>query len=373
MGLNSYFAYGVCVKLGLSWRVALACSCLSGLLMAAMSATGLCTAVQQRAPASIKKGITVGIGLMQALIGFEIMRVVVPGRDTLLALGPPCADQAVGVLSVALLVGLLALRVKGAFLIAMAAATVLSWIVGAAPAPKALLGAPSLSGSLLQLDWPGFVSHWRDTVPATLVLLCVSVLDTAGVHHALGHQAGLLRNGRLPGTGAAFAAASAGTVLGAAMGTSPVIIHNESCAGIEAGARTGLAAVTTAVLFLMSLPLTPLLAAVPPAASAGPLVIVGMLMLSATKHIRWERIEEAFPAMLTLCLIPLTYSLITGIVAGAVTHVALSFLVTPESRPDLGDLSPVSTEITRKSRCIEEEQKEVDIMEEPMLYGASSI
>ena len=326
MGINSYFTYGMCLRLGLTWQVALACSFVTGVLFLILSVTGACTVVQLYAPVSVKKGITVGLGLFQALIGFEMMKLVVAGEHTLLSVGD-VSDPAVllscgGVL---LICALMVLNVKASMIIGLAVVTVASWGLGLQAPPTSIMSVPSVAGTFMQLDFAGFIANLSVTLPLTLIVLFVAVFDTAGVHYALGHQAGLLdeETHTLPGASGAFASASVASIVGACLGTSPVIIHNESCAGIQDGARTGLNAVTIGVCFIVSLPFVPVLECVPLFASSAPLIVVGMLMMSAAKFIDWTRIEEALPAFLTISVLPLTYSIANGMVAGIASYAVL--------------------------------------------------
>lgn len=326
MGINSYFTYGMCLRMGLSWRVGLACSFFTGLLFLILSVTGACNAVQLYAPVSVKKGITVGLGLFQALIGFEMMRLVVGGEETLLQMGdisdPSVILSSLGVL---LICALMIANVQASMIIGLAFITITSWVLGLQAPPVAIFSQPSFAGTFMELDIAGYFDNFAVTFPITLIILFVCVFDTAGVHYALGHQSGLLdlETHTLPGASKAFSSASVATMVGACIGTSPVIIHNESCAGIQDGAKTGLNAVTIGICFLLSVPFTPVFSAVPAFASSAPLIVVGMLMMSAAQFIDWTRVEEALPAFLTIAILPFTYSIANGMVAGIASYAVL--------------------------------------------------
>jgi adenine/guanine/hypoxanthine permease len=161
--------------------------------------------------------------------------------------------------------------------------------------------------------------YWQHTIPVTIVFLFVCLFDTAGVQMAAGSAAKLLdEEDRLPSSKAAFFSSGAATLLGSMLGTSPVIIHNETFAGIQEGGRTGLTALTVAALFLVSLPFIPLLKAIPAIATAPPLILVGAMMMTVVKFIDFEAMDQALPAFLTLTLIPMTYSIAVGMTAGLV-------------------------------------------------------
>lgn len=225
--LNSYFTYGVVIKLNLSWRIALAAAFIHGLLFLLLSLVGLCNMLQLYAPPSIKKSITVGLGLFQALIGFESMRLVVQGKDVLLTLGD-VEDVRVwlSVSGLLLIAVLLVWRVKAAMLLGMIVITLIGWMSGLEQPPTAILQWPSIN--LYSPDFTGYWQHLGQTAPVTLMFLFVSIFDTAGVQLMAAGQADLLdENGHLSHkeSTAAFVAAALATCLGAVLGTSPIIIH----------------------------------------------------------------------------------------------------------------------------------------------------
>lgn len=326
MGLNSYFTYGICIKLGLSWHIGLTCCLVQGILFMILSITGACSMIQLYAPTAIKKSITIGLGLFQALIGFELMKLVVPGTDgTLLALGK-LNDMSLWLSIFGLLViaTLLILDVKAAMLIGIITITVLSYLTGIQSIPAHYIQLPELSYTFIQYDFYGYWNNFATCFSITLVLLFVSVFDTAGVQFACGTAADLLDdNGHLPGSTAAFNSAAIATIVGSCLGTSPIIIHNETCAGIADGARTGLSGCIVSLCFLLSIPFIPILESVPSIASAAPLVIVGMLMMQMCVYIDWNRIDHALPAFLTASLIPFTYSIMNGMLAGFIAYMVL--------------------------------------------------
>jgi AGZA family xanthine/uracil permease-like MFS transporter len=239
MGLNSYFTYAVVIQLKVSFRVALTASFIHGLLFTLLSLAGACNLIQQLAPDSIKKSITVGLGLFQALIGFESMRLIVQGKDTLLALGDVSSVRLwLSMMGLLLIAILLLWKVKAAMLIGMAVITAVVWGTGLEPPPATVLQWPSLGNSWLALDFAGYWAHFSSMFPVTLMFLFVSVFDTAGVQATAARQADLLNaKGHLAEkeSTAAFVSASAATCVGALLGSSPVIIHTECCAGIADG------------------------------------------------------------------------------------------------------------------------------------------
>lgn len=202
MGVNSYFTYGICLRLGLSWQVALTTSFVMGALFLVLALLGVCNLIQHFAPASIKKSVTVGLGIFQALIGFDMMGLVVRGEHTLLEIGnvlDPKVMLAFG--SLLLIAMLMVLNVPGAMLIGMAAVTAISWMTGLEPAPQKIFATPEIEATLFKLDFPGFFANIGSTLPITLILLFVAVFDTAGVQFSAGTQADLMdKDGKLPGS-----------------------------------------------------------------------------------------------------------------------------------------------------------------------------
>ena len=225
--LNSYFTYGVVLKLNLSFRIALAAAFVHGVLFLILSLVGACNMLQLYAPPSIKKSITVGLGLFQALIGFESMRLVVQGKDVLLTLGDVEDVRVWLSLSGLMLIAiLLCWRVKAAMLLGMIVLTLIGWMSGLEAPPSTVLQWPSMA-----FYWPDFAGYWLNlsqTAPVTVMFLFVSIFDTAGVQLMAAGQADLLdENGHLPHkeSTAAFVAAALASILGAVMGSSPIIIH----------------------------------------------------------------------------------------------------------------------------------------------------
>lgn len=280
MGLNAYFAYGVCVSRQLSYQVALTVVFVEGVVFALLTACGACAFIQRIMPHNLKHAITVGIGLFQAFIGFRMTNLVVPDEETLVTLGNLKSEQVlVGVATTLLIAVLTVHQVQGAMLIGMLLSSCVSWLTGLHPLPTSVVEMPSLEGTFNQFDFADTLANWKTTLPVMLAFLFVSVFDTAGVQFGAGLQAGLVDpiTKHLPGSTMAFMAASVGTIAGAVLGTSPVIIHNETCAGIAEGGRTGLTALVVAGYFVFAIFFIPVFAAVPPTATAPALIIVGAL------------------------------------------------------------------------------------------------
>ena len=327
MGLNAYFTYGVVQGMGVSWRVALGAVFVEGLIFLALAGTGARRALIEAIPRPVKVATTVGIGLFLAIIGFENAGIVIGHPETLVTLGDLRAPGALlTIAGIALIAALLAARIRGGILIGIAVLSAAAWIGGIAPPPHAVAALPTLPRhTFLAFDLHGLLTGKLLLVVAAF--LFVDIFDTAGTLVGVGRIAGFLdEEGNLPRADRAFLSDAVGTTFGAMLGTSTVTTYIESAAGVEDGGRTGLTAVTVGVLFLLAIPFAPLLAAVPAVATAPALVVVGAMMLGGLRDQEWRDPADAVPAFLTLVLMPLTYSIATGITFGLVSWVLIRAL-----------------------------------------------
>ncbi len=327
MGLNAYFTFGVVGGLGVSWQVALAAVLVEGVLFLLLAVTGARTALLRAIPTSIKVATMSGIGLFLAIIGFQGAGLVVDHPATLVTLGDLSSPLALlSLAGLIVMAVLLVSEVKGAILIGILGVTAACWTAGLSEAPERLFTLPGLpQETFLALDFSQLLTG--KLLLVVLAFLFVDIFDTAGTLIGVGRLAGFVdRDGELPRADRAFTADAAGTMVGAALGTSTVTSYVESATGVEEGGRTGLTAVVVAVLFLLSLFLTPLLVAVPAAATAPALILVGALMMRGARDLDWSQIDEAVPAFLTLAAMPFTYSIANGISLGIVSHVLIRVL-----------------------------------------------
>ncbi len=327
MGLNAYFTFGVVGAMGVPWPVALAAVFVEGVLFLVLAATGVRTALLRAIPTTIKVATMAGIGLFLAIIGFQGAGLVVDHPATLVTLGEVASPVVVLALAGLIVTAvLLAAEVQGAILIGILGVTLACWATGVSEAPERFFTLPSLpEETFLALDFSGLMTG--KLLLVVLAFLFVDIFDTAGTLIGVGRLAGFVdEHGELPRANRAFTADAAGTIVGAALGTSTVTSYVESATGVEEGGRTGLTAVTVAVLFLLSLFLTPLLIAVPAAATAPALILVGALMMRGARDLDWSKIDEAIPAFLTLAAMPFTYSIANGISLGIVSWVLIKAL-----------------------------------------------
>lgn len=325
MGLNAFFAYNLCLGAKVPWQTALGIVFWSGALFVLLTASGLRAILVRAIPRAVTAGAAVGIGLFIAFIGLEQGGLVKADPNTLVTLGDLHATSAlIALFGLALALGLAAAGWSTALFWGTLAALGASLWAGTTVVPDAWVSWPAFEFPGLQIDLWGALRV--EYLPLILVNLFLAFFDTLGTLLAVAHEAGLVRNGKLPRLERALAADALGMVSGALLGTSTVTSYVESGAGVGVGARTGLASVVTGSLLLGSLFLVPLLTGL--AAGGGleavttpALVLVGILMVRTVREIDWEDLTEAAPAFLTALLMPLTFNIAHGLAAGIVGYV----------------------------------------------------
>jgi AGZA family xanthine/uracil permease-like MFS transporter len=335
MGLNAYFTYAVVLGMGVPWRTALGCVFLSGVIAVGVAAFGLRESVIKAFPLTIKRATAAGIGLFLAIIGCVNAGIVVDSPATLVTLGSMKSPSVLLALAGIAVTGtLLALRVRGAILWGIVGVTTIAVLSGApvyqgqafAGFTNGIVAAPAWPVDLmLALDLKGALSLGLASV--VLAMFFVDFFDTAGTLMGLAEKAGFTDGqGNLPRGSKAFVADGMATTLGALVGTSSTTTYIESMSGIEDGGRTGLTSVTVAALFLLSVCLWPLASAVPAAATAPALILVGAMMMGSAASIDWNDYREAVPAFLTMIAMPLTYSIANGIAFGIISYTVIHAL-----------------------------------------------
>jgi AGZA family xanthine/uracil permease-like MFS transporter len=334
MGENVFFVTAV-VAMGLSWQAALAAVFVSGVVFVALNFFRLREMVLHAIPASLKMAIAAGIGLFIAWLGLKNAGVVVAGADAF-ALGNLAAPPTIlALVGTALTVGLMALRVRGAILIGILASGLAALATGMIVWQGFVAPPPSLAPTFLALDLAAIAS--LDVLPIVLIFLFMAVFDAIGTLVAVGEQAGLMVDGKLPRAGRALTADASGTVVGALLGTSTVTAYIESATGVEEGGRTGLANVVTGALFLVVLFFSPVVHMIGEGVAvegvgvlnpitAPALIVVGCLMARCVTRIAWDDLTEAFPAFLILAGIPFFRSIADGIAFGFIAYPALKLL-----------------------------------------------
>jgi AGZA family xanthine/uracil permease-like MFS transporter len=326
MGLNAYFAFTMVPELGGNWQLALGCVFVSGVLFFLLSLSPLRAWLIDAIPMSLKLGIAAGIGFFLALIALENAGIVADDPATLVTLGDLSKPQAwLAAAGFLLIAGLAVRKMPGAIITGVLSVTAMAVALGLEPWHGIAAPPPSPAPTFLQMDVAGVFQ--LGLVTMVLTLLLVTILDTAGTLIGVARQAGLLdQDGRLPRARQAFLADSGSAALGAALGTSTTTAYIESAAGVEEGGRTGLAAVTVALLFLLALLLAPLAQTVPLYATAPALLFVACLMAASLGALSWQDPTDYIPALIIVLMMPLSYSIATGIGLGFIAYVALKAL-----------------------------------------------
>lgn len=325
MGLNAFFAYTVVLGSGIPWETALAGVLASGIIFIILTLTGLREIIINAIPGSLKLAVGAGIGLFIAFLGLQNSQIVVANPATLLGLGDLSSPTVLlAVFGIFVSVVLLAMGLKAGIFYGMIITAVVGMIFGLIAVPSGIGGIVSGVPSIAPTFGQAFL-HFGDIFTLELLVVILTFLfvdffDTAGTLVAVASQAGLMKDNKLPRAGKALFADSAATVVGAAVGTSTTTSYVESTAGVSVGGRSGFTAVVTAGFFVLALFFSPLLSVVTSEVTAPALIIVGVLMASSLKNIEWDQFEIAVPAFLTILMMPLTYSIATGIAIGFIFY-----------------------------------------------------
>jgi AGZA family xanthine/uracil permease-like MFS transporter len=337
MGLNAYFTYTVVLGMGLPWQTALGCVFLSGLAFMLLTVAGIRQLIIRALPRSLFAAVGGGIGLFIAFIGLRDAGIIVPKQGTVVGLGNLKDPMtAVSLLGLALIATLQARGVRGAILIGIVSTAAIAWALGIAHVAPGTYTLADLSGTAFKLDIPAALSMkggvGLSLLEIVFVFLFVDLFDNVGTLVAVTKRAGLVAaDGSIPRLNRILLADSVSMLVGAVAGTSPVTSYIESAAGVAVGGRTGLTSIVVGILFLCTLFFAPWVQAIPAAATAPALILVGALMMGALAEIEWGDPGVAVPAFLTVIIIPLSYSIANGLAFGIVSHAVLK-LVRGEAR-----------------------------------------
>ena len=325
MGLNAFFTYSVVGDMGYSWQVALGAVFLAGILFFIMSATRLRGWMLNSIPMDLRVAMGCGVGLFVGFIGLKSGGIIEANAATYLTLGDLTQPQPMLACLGFLLIAILSVRqVPGAIMLGVLVITAIGLVSGQVEYHGLVSAPPSLGPTLMQLDIVGALDVAMISV--VIAFLFVNLFDTAGTLLGVASRANLIDDeGKIQNLDRALKADSSSSIAGAFLGCAPVTSYVESAAGVASGGRTGLTAVTVGVLFLLALFFSPLAGMVPAFATAGALIYVAMLMLSGIHDLSYDDPTETIPALLTIVMIPLTFSIANGIAVGFITYVALKF------------------------------------------------
>ena len=326
MGLNAFFAYTVCLIMGYSWQFALTAVFLEGLAFILLTVTNLREKIVDVIPDALKTAISAGIGLYIAFIGLKNAEVIVDNPATLVSLGHLTSGSGLlAIIGIVLTSVLLVKNVKGALLIGILATTLIGIPMGITNLDGFSSIPPSIEPIFMKFEWSNIFTAEMATIVFTL--LFVDLFDCIGTVIGVTTRAGMVgEDGKIPHLKKVFMVDSLSTAAGAAMGTSTVAVYVESAAGVNEGGRSGLTAFTTGICFLIALFFAPFFLAIPAAATAPVLVLVGLMMMSNIWKIDFFDYKESIPAFICMLFMPLAYSISDGILLGHLTYVIVNLL-----------------------------------------------
>ena len=333
MGLNAFFVFTVCLTMGHSWQFALTAVFLEGIIFIILTLTKVRSWILNAIPLSLKHAIGAGIGLFIAFIGLQNAGIIANNDATLVSLADICHGKALlAIIGIAITGALVILKVKGGILLGILITTLIGLLIkdpatGAAITTfSGVVSLPDGIGPIFcKFEW-GSILSW-DMLAVVFTFLFIDMFDTMGTVIGVSQKAGMVdEKGNVDGIDKMFLADSIATVAGACFGTSTTTTYVESASGVGAGGRTGLTALTTAACFALALLFSPLFLAIPGAATAPALVIVGVMMMGPVVKIDWEDFSESIPAFITVLLMPVAYSISDGILIGVISYVVLNAL-----------------------------------------------
>ncbi len=324
MGLNAFFVFTVCMGMGYSWQFALTAVFIEGLIFIVLTLTNLREAIVNAIPASIKNAIGAGIGLFIAFIGLQNAGIIANNDATLVSLGEITKGSPLLGLIGLVITGLLVVKnVRGGLLIGILLTTLIGIPMGITNYQGIISAPHSVSDIFCKFEWENIFT--LDMLVVVFTFLFIDMFDTIGTLVGVCTKANILNpDGTIPRVKQAFMADAIATTAGACLGTSTTTTYVESASGVAQGGRTGLTAFIVACCFAISLFFSPLFLAIPSAATAPVLVIVGLFMLGPIKNIPLDDYAESIPAFVTIIMMPLAYSISDGILLGMISYVALN-------------------------------------------------
>lgn len=325
MGLNAFFAFTVVLTMGIPWEVGLTGVLFSGLVFAVLTMTGLREIIINAIPFQMKMAVSAGIGLFITFVGLQSSGIIVSNDSTLVTLGQITEGPVLlTIFGIIITVILYAVRVPGAIFIGMMLTSILGMITGLIHTPSGIVGQvpsiePTFGAAFEAFKDPSQLFTVQFLI-VILTFLFIDFFDTAGTLVAVASQAGMMKDNKLPRAGRALFSDSLATIVGSIFGTTTTTTYIESTSGVAVGARTGFASVVTGFCFLLAIFFSPLIEVVTSAVTTPALVVVGVLMASNFAEIDWKKFEVAVPAFVTIIMMPLSYSIATGIACGFIFY-----------------------------------------------------
>jgi adenine/guanine/hypoxanthine permease len=323
MGLNAYFTYSVVKGLGVPWETALGAVFLSGVAFLILTVVGVRQMIVSAIPFELYAAVAVGIGLFIAFIGLHNSGIIVANKETLVSLGNlRNPDTLLAIFGLLLIASLMAWNVRGAILIGILGTTAVGVVFGLVRWQPQTYSFHDITATAFHLDIRGALRF--GLVEIVFVFLFVDLFDNVGTLVAVGKQARLFdRTNQIPRINRILFSDAAATIVGSLAGMSTVTSYIESAAGVAAGGRSGVTAITTGMLFLIAMFIAPAVGAIPAAATAPALIVVGSLMIEHAAEIPWSNPVISVPAFLTIVTIPLTFSIANGLAFGFIAYTVL--------------------------------------------------
>ncbi|MGL5087993.1 MAG: NCS2 family permease [Cetobacterium sp.] len=321
MGLNAFFTFTLVLGNGATWQQALGVVFISGIIFLILTFSGLREKIIDAIPAEIRLAVGAGIGLFIAFIGMQGMGLIVSNPATVVGLGKFNISVVLGLVGFAIMGFLEMRKIKGGILIGIVSTTVLGIIFGAVELPTQIMSIPPSPAPIaLKLDILGAIKPMF--LGSIFSFMFVDLFDSLGTIMACAHEAEMIdEKGKIKNVSKILEADAVATVIGSLLGTSTTTTFVESASGIAVGGRTGLTALTTAILFVVSLFFSPIIAIVPAFATAPALILVGVYMFKNLLDIDFHNIEVAIPCFLIIIMMPLTYSISIGISFGFISYI----------------------------------------------------
>lgn len=328
MGPNAFFAFTLCQGMGLSWQQALAVLFIEGLIFLLITFFNIRDKILDCIPTNLRHAISGGIGMFIAFIGLKNANIIVGNDDTFVALGSFTPVCVLGIISILLSAVLMIKGIRGSLFFAIIISTLIGIPMGVTHIPDGWLpvSAPeSIEPIFCKFDFSNLLTP--KVIMVIFSLLLVNIFDTLGTLVGLANKIGSIReDGSIPHIKEAMTSDAIGTTVGSLLGSSTITTYVESASGIAEGGRSGLTSFFVSMLFILSIFVAPIFMLIPGAATSGALVMVGVLMTSAFKQVELDDISEAFPAFVTLIMMPLTYSIADGICLGILSYVVVKML-----------------------------------------------
>ena len=329
MGLNAYFTFGLCIGMKVPWQTGLGVVFLSGLIFLVLSFTNFRMWIIRSIPLDLRRAISAGIGTFISFVAFQQMGFIVNNDAVLVGIGNfKDPNVLLGVLGLFLVICFWAWNVKGAFILAVLATSVIAWILGIAPHPKEIFSTPaSISPIFLELDIKGALS--LALLPVVITFFVTDLFDSIGTLAGVGTRAGIFDENKKDGVvklEKTLEADAVATVAGSLAGVSTTTSFVESASGVEEGGRTGLTAVFCGLLFILTLFMLPLFKAIPGNAIYPILVMVGVLMFAELASINFKDQAIAVATFFIVVLIPLTYSITNGLAFGFMSYLVVKLI-----------------------------------------------